>query len=152
MFACKGQQKTAAAENTVKAQASGDSLFASIERSVCFGRCPSYVISVYQSGYVTYEGRKFVKDTGLFYTFISPKQLEEISAMAEKVGFAEMKDAYHDPNIMDAPSTFTSFRVNGKIKRIDNTFGNPPQGLTDFEKFLDELFKETKWKKINNRD
>ncbi len=151
--ACKAPAKVsqAAAE---KEPVSGDSLFAAIERSPCFGKCRTYSISVYKSGYVVYEGKQWVENIGLFYTFITPGKMAEISAFAEKIGFAEMNDSYRDPNIMDVPSTYTSYRVNGKIKRIDNTFGNPPAGLIEFEKYLDDLFSDTKWIKIksNNKD
>lgn len=131
---------------------SGDSLFAAIERSPCFGRCPTYLISIYKSGYVVYEGKKWVDNIGFFYTFITSKQLAEIAEMAKKIGFDEMQDAYHDPQVMDAPSTFTSFRVKGKIKRIDNTYGAAPQGLVDFSKFLDDIFTGTTWIKINENN
>jgi hypothetical protein len=154
LVSCKSSQKAA---NEIKSDdqgQSGDSLYAAIERSPCFGRCPTYVISIYKSGYVVYEGKKWVDHLGFFYTFISSKQLAEIADMAKKINFDQMQDAYHDPQIMDAPSTFTSYRVNGKIKRIDNTYGAAPQGLVDFSKFLDDMFEGTNWIKIkeNNRD
>jgi len=147
---CHAGQKSTT--GTVPQALKGDSLFAELERTPCFGKCPTYKISVYQSGYVVYNAVRWVKDTGLFYTFITPQQMEGISEMAKKTGFAAMKDDYHDPNITDVPTTFTSFRVNGKIKRIDNTFGDPPQELIDFEKYIDSVFAETRWIRINNRD
>ncbi len=146
-LACKSSRKAVTPVSNEK-EPSGDSLFASIERTPCFGRCPTYRISIYKSGYVVYEAIQWVADTGIFYTFITQKQLGDITAMAEKVGFAEMKDSYHDPNIVDVPSTFTALRIKGKIKKIDNTFGDPPRELIDFEKYLDGLFTETKWKRI----
>ncbi len=146
LLSCKGTKQAAHSGEPVSTDP--DSLFAAIERTPCFGRCPTYVISIYKSGYVVYEGRQFVENIGFFYTFISKKQLDGISAMADKTGFAGMKDAYHDPNIVDVPSTFTTCRVNGKLKRIDNTFGEPPQGLLDFESFLDNMFTGTKWTRI----
>lgn len=147
---CKSQQNTPVGDagNTIRKPA--DSLFAAIERTPCFGRCPTYVISIYQSGYVVYEGRQWVEHIGFFYTFITSKEMDEISVMAKNIDFAGLKEAYHDPNIVDVPSTFTSFRVNGKIKRIDNTFGDPPEGLVDFEKYLDGIFKNTKWISIKD--
>jgi hypothetical protein len=151
-IACKGQQKAAGQAGKAEDKNSADSLFAAIERTPCFGRCPTYVISIYKSGYVVYQAKQWVKDSGIFYTFISQKQLSDISAMAEKIGFAGMQDTYHDPKIMDAPTTFISYRVNGKIKRIDDTYGDTPASLTEFEKYIDGIFSETKWKKLNNKN
>lgn len=151
LISCKGSRPVVAGDSKSPTDSNPDSLFASIERTPCFGRCPTYVISIYKSGYVVYKGKQWVPNTGIFYTFISKKQLAEISDMADKIGFAELKEAYHDPNIVDVPSTFTTFRINGKLKRIDNTFGDPPQGLIDFEKFLDDLFTNTQWIKISDK-
>lgn len=150
LVSCKGIQRAAVAEQKTENSSNGDSLFAGIERSPCFGRCPTYLISIYKSGYVVYEGKQWVDNIGFFYTFITSKQVAEISALAESIGFGDLKDAYHDPGIMDAPTTFTFYRVKDKIKRIDNTFGDPPHGLIDFENHLDSLFINTRWIKLKN--
>ena len=61
-LSCKSKEKMSQSNSSV----ADTILLASIERTPCFGKCPTYKISIYQSGYVIYEGKQHVKNIGLF--------------------------------------------------------------------------------------
>ena len=41
-----------------------DSLFVTLERTPCFGKCPVYTVSIYNKGFVRFIGKKDVEPLG----------------------------------------------------------------------------------------
>lgn len=126
----------------------GDSLFASIERTPCYGRCPTYSISIYKSGYVIYEGIRFVDRLGTYSTRISEKKIQNIINKANEIGYFELEEIYDSP-VTDLPSTITYLSVNGQIKRIKDRVRGP-EVLKEYEKYFDNVFEDMEWKKIED--
>ena len=125
-------------------------LLASIERTPCFGKCPTYKISIYQSGYVLYEGKQNVKNIGLFSTRLDKSKAEEIKNYILQNKILEMNDDYKNPRIADYPSVITEAKVNGKYKHIVETDPKAPKQIKDFQNFLDSFFTdETNWTPLN---
>ena len=122
-----------------------DSLFASIERTACFGSCPVYKISIYKDGYVLYQGRQFVEKKGAYKSTLSPEQLEEIKNTASRLGYFEMEDEYVNPALTDFPSCITTLKVNGQRKKIRLYSEAPPEKLVEFQNYLDSLFVDANW-------
>jgi len=52
-------QESLAEQTDLKGEkvAPGDSLFVSLSRTPCYGRCPIYKLDIYDSGYSEYEGK-----------------------------------------------------------------------------------------------
>ncbi|HKR06401.1 MAG TPA: DUF6438 domain-containing protein [Bacteroidia bacterium] len=125
-------------------------LLASIERTPCFGQCPTYKISIYQSGYVVYEGKQHVKNIGFFSLRLDKSKVEEIKNFILQNKILEMNDEYKNPRIADYPSTLTEANLNGKYKHIIETDPQAPKEIKDFQKFLDSFFTdETNWTPLN---
>ena len=125
-----------------------DSLFASIERTPCYGRCPTYKISIYKSGYVIYEGIRFVDRLGTYSTHISEKQIKAIISKAGEIGYFDLNEIYDSP-VTDLPSTITYLSVKGQKKTIKNRVRGP-ETLKEYEKYFDALFEDAEWKKIED--
>jgi len=128
-----------------------DSLFASIKRTPCYGRCPTYSIKIYRSGYVIYDGIRFVDSTmlGKHSTRINKKQIQQIINKAMEVRYFDFEDVYDSP-VTDFPSTYIYLSVDGKNKLIKDRVGGPPE-LKEFEKFIDRLFEDVKWSRVESR-
>lgn len=124
-------------------------LFASIERTPCFGICPVYKITIYQSGYTVLHGIEHVPNKGWFSTRLTAEQLNSISRYVYEHGIYDLHDEYIEPHIADFPTTITELNINNRYKRIVNTKPEAPEKLLKWEKFLDSFFDEnTKWKRI----
>lgn len=120
-----------------------DSLFASIERTPCYGTCPHYSIKIYKSGLVIYEGKRFVNKEGKHKAFLSNDKLLEIDKYAIELGYYNLKDRYED-QVTDLPSCTT--RLNGsKADKSVFHYGKGPDALVKFEKYLDGLFARKEW-------
>ncbi len=114
-----------------------DSLFFKIERTSCFGRCPTYEISVFNSGYVLYHGKRNVKLIGFYQTFIGDEQLKLILQKAQEADFFNLDEKY-DGNMTDVPSTITVLQQNDNIKLVVDRVRGPEQ-LKQFQREMDEL-------------
>ncbi len=124
-----------------------DSLLASIERTACYGTCPTYIIKVYKSGYVTYEGIRFVKNEGMFHAKVNEDVLDLLLSKAKDVNYSKFENEFNE-GITDIPSTITQVRLDGKVKQVTNRGGDNQQ-LIEFEKYFDSLFANINWEKSN---
>ena len=144
-FSCKSKEKAVQLNTT----AADTVLLASIERTPCFGKCPTYKVTIYQSGYSVYNGKQNVKNIGLFSTRLEKSKVEEIKNFIEQNKILDMNDEYKNPRIADYPGTFTEASLNGKYKHILEMDPQAPKQLKDFQKFLDSFFTdETNWQPL----
>jgi hypothetical protein len=114
-----------------------ESIFMTMERTPCFGKCPSYKITIFNTGNVRYEGFQFAEKQGKYTKKLSKKQLVEIATQLEIIRLFELKDTY-DSKITDIPSCILTFNYEGKRKKILDRDGAPSE-LRRFEKFIDAL-------------
>jgi len=132
-----------------------------LERTVCYGWCPSYKITVTGDGRVTYEGRKFVKNVGRRGKVLDPGSLQRLADEFRRLGYFNLRDHYASsedgcPTVWtDNPSVITSVRVRGTTKtvehylgcqyEIDSRRGPYPEDLTAFENQIDEIVGTKQW-------
>lgn len=132
---------------TTQQSSEPDSLFAFFRKTACFGRCPSYSMTIYKSGYAVYEGFSFVDKKGKYTTHFPKSTLTQIKRTAESIHYFGLRDSYKDPRIQDVPSTFTQLQYGGKSKKIETALNVPPT-LQRFESLLEGIYKKADWKKI----
>ena len=124
----------------------------SLERTACFGSCPSYVLTILADGSVTFEGRQYVKKKGLFKKSIKPSKLAPIFKKIEEIHFWELEDSYRikkNPDgsfsmITDMPTQYVTVKTSTKSKRVEDYFGTPA-GLGELEQLIDEIAGTSKW-------
>lgn len=122
-----------------------ESIFLTMERTPCFGKCPSYKITIFNTGDVMYEGFSFAEKEGKYTKKLTQKQLSEIQAQIDVVNLFELNDKY-DSHITDIPSTILYVIYKGKKKKILDRDGAPDE-LKRFEKLIDFLVIDNKLKK-----
>ncbi len=130
----------------VQSRFSGEQILIELERTRCYGNCPVYLTKINEKGYVLYEGRENVNNTGLFKARIPDAALHNLIQEFERADFFNLKDNYI-ATISDLPSTYIHFQYNGKSKRILDYYG-APQELKDLENKIDEIVGGLKMKKI----
>jgi hypothetical protein len=104
-------------------------LVITLERTRCYGFCPSYVLKISANGKVTYEGRFSVKLVGSAESSISPEKLRALISAFEKINYFDLKAAYETPNdgckdwVTDGPTAITSLTINGRSKSVRHYSG-----------------------------
>ena len=131
-----------------------------LERTVCYGWCPSYKITVSGDGRVTYEGRKFVKEVGRREKLLDRHSLQRLADEVQRLSYFRLRDHYASSEdgcstlSTDSPSVITSVRVGGTTKTVDHYLGceyaiasrGPyPEDLTAFENQIDEIVGTKQW-------
>jgi len=124
-----------------------ESIFITMERTPCFGKCPSYKITIFNTGNVVYEGLQFAEKQGKYKKKLTKSQLSEIGVQLELINLFELKDKY-DSKITDIPSCILYFNYEEKIKKILDRDGAPDK-LKKFEKFIDALVITDNLEKVN---
>jgi len=127
-----------------------DSLFASIEKSPCFGQCPVYSMKIYNNGLVLYSGKNFVKKIGNYIMEICREQMLNFIDKADAIRYLEMDDTYDNSNVTDIPSATTSIVIDKKRKRVMRRFGYPKE-LIKYEQLFDDLINSGKWIKVESK-
>lgn len=122
----------------------GDSLFASIAKSYCFGKCPVFTLHIYNSGYAVYNGTANVNLMGRHTTRLTKEQMVYLIDKANEINYFELKDVYDNEGVTDIPSTTTSIVINGQRKSVKKRFDFPKSLLT-FEAAFDDLIKRLRW-------
>jgi Domain of unknown function (DUF6438) len=126
-----------------------------LERTVCYGLCPSYKLTISADGVVVFEGRRFVKTTGTVQSTISQEKLLELINRFEKINYFQLKHRYEHPAdgcaelVTDHPSANTSIRINGKSMSVRHYYGctgmEVLDDLTKLEQAIDDAVDTAQW-------
>lgn len=128
-------------------------LVITFQRTVCFGTCPIYKLTVYGDGRVEYEGEQFVAVEGAQTATITIDQVKALVTAFEQADYFNLPDNYTAP-VTDLPTAITSVTFNGQTKTIENyggCFGDfagtdkAPQALCDFEVLIDTVTNSAQW-------
>ena len=127
-----------------------------LERTVCFGTCPAYKLTIYSDGKVEYEGEEFVKQKGKAEGRITEAELKELVREFEKIDYFNLDDHYGSGNKKNCPESWTdhptaatSLNWNGKKKTVVHYHGCRGSAvlnqLTALEDKVDEVAKTERW-------
>ncbi|MGI0019926.1 MAG: DUF6438 domain-containing protein [Nitrososphaera sp.] len=116
-----------------------------LERTPCFGFCPSYHVAVYGNGTVVYEGRDFVEVKGEQRSEIPQQDVKELIDEFYAADFFSLRDRY-EAQITDLPSQTTSITIDGTTKTVYR-YGFEPERLAMLEDRLDKVAGTEKWVK-----
>ena len=131
----------------------------SLRRTICYGRCPDYRVTITADGTVTFEGYKYVKASGTVQSKITPEQVQQLISEVQKANYFALKNNYvrkEDgcPEVWtDNPSAITEIKINGKKKSITHYHGCEenrgtsiyPKALTELENKIDEIADTKQW-------
>lgn len=124
-----------------------EDLIIRLKRTVCYGKCPAYMLTVKADGKVNFFGQDFTETKGQAESEISTDKIKRLIEAFEQAKFFELKDDYISENCAtDNPTVRTTLFINDKIKKIEHDLGcKAPQELTDLEDKIDEIVGTKKW-------
>jgi hypothetical protein len=119
----------------------------SLEKTECYGTCPVYSITIYGTGKVLYEGKRFVKKEGKYEKQLSQRQTSKIFNAFECASFFDFNSEY-TAGISDLPTTYVTFQHRGFKKKITDYYGGPDE-LKKLEKMVEDIaMSDEGWSKI----
>ncbi len=121
-------------------------LLASLHRSPCFGRCPSFTYELYADGKVVYHGYAYAARAGNHTTKADAEFMKRIADKALSIKYLYLSDHYPtaDMAVSDVPTTTSYIRIGTDGKKITNNY-DPPRELVEFEQWLEAQFETLNW-------
>jgi hypothetical protein len=120
-----------------------------LERTVCFGNCPVYSLSISGDGTVAYVGKQFVNVEGAASRQVP---ISEVQALVDEMLQADyfnlsVPDTCDEGVYSDAPSVKTSLTFGGRSHSLEDYLGNPcaPDGLRALYDAIDALADSAAW-------
>jgi hypothetical protein len=126
-----------------------------LERTVCFGACPNYKLTIFSDGRVSYEGIRFVKKMGKATGHISRAKLSNLVRAFLNINYFDLPDSFQPgqnpcpQQATDMPSATTSLTWQGQSKTITHYHGcsgvSTLELLTKLENKIDEAVNVKQW-------
>lgn len=119
-----------------------------LQRTMCFGTCPVYSVTVDNEGNVNYYGEMFVYKSGEHHWQIPMKKVEQLNGLIEDFGF---KSFIYEPGnefITDQSSCITTIKyLDGESKEINHYYGHVliDDSLTAFENKIERIIGTKKY-------
>jgi hypothetical protein len=134
---------------TAKKKASGTPAITSItmQRTVCYGRCPDYTIEINKNGMTTYTAVRFNEDTGIYQKNIGSKKAKQIFSEFASYRVDTCSERY-EKIISDLPGLIFTIKYANRTQKIANAnFG--PAFLKSLAETMDTYGKKSGngWKK-----
>jgi hypothetical protein len=123
-------------------------LLATLERGLCYGRCPVYKLAIYRDGDVAYHGEQFVKVKGDATTHLTPARLGNLERAFADAHYSALASTYTHEDVTDVPTEITSFRDDGdRTKQVEHYRGDSraPEALTKLEDEIDRIVGSERW-------
>lgn len=121
-----------------------------MERTVCFGTCPSYSLSIESNGNVTFNGKQFVEHTGMATGEMSRENLDQLIQKIEYSHFMTMPtDPECESRFTDMPSVLLTIQMDGERNSLTHYHGckgfEYEEELYQLEEAIDSLAATEKW-------
>jgi len=119
-----------------------------LERTVCYGFCPAYTVTITGEGEVTFEGRAFVDAIGARHARIPREDVERLLARFDAINFEQLQDEYVNRGVSDLPSKIVTLTRNGRTKRVVDYAGQSvgmPPALRQLQDEIDRVANTAQW-------
>ncbi|MEZ5994860.1 MAG: DUF6438 domain-containing protein [Hyphomonadaceae bacterium] len=119
-----------------QAQPAASDVEITLSRSVCFGFCPDYTVTINGAGDVRYEGRAFVNAVGVRTATIPSQDVARLIARFDAIGFERLRNEYR-ARITDIPTYTVSFTRDGHRKTVVD-YGGTSEGMPEAVRALED--------------
>jgi hypothetical protein len=118
-----------------------------LSRTVCFGFCPDYTVTITGGGQVTYVGRRFVNEVGERRTTIPREDVARLLARFDAIGFDDLDDAYR-ARVTDMPTYTVTLVRDGRRKTVVDYAGlnaGMPEAVRELQNEIDRVAGTERW-------
>ncbi len=121
-----------------------------MERTMCYGPCPEYEVTISGSGKVLYGGKENVKVKGVRRARIDREKVRRLLVAFDRAKFFDLPAAGRDcacPSYTDLSSAVVTLTWRGRTRRLDHYHGCTcaTQALFDLERQIDQAAGTDRW-------
>lgn len=117
-----------------------------LERSGCYGACPSYSVTITQSG-ITFVGGGFVVVRGRHTAKTDPAEVRDLARRFVDANFYSMNSGYA-ASVTDCATYTLSLSIDGRAKKIGDYMGawvGMPAVVSELEDAVDSFAQTDRW-------
>ncbi|HET9232094.1 MAG TPA: DUF6438 domain-containing protein [Vitreimonas sp.] len=118
-----------------------------LTRSMCFGFCPAYRVTISDDGEVAYVGQRFVNVIGERRANIPRADVERLLRRFDEVGFDQLRDAYR-AEVSDLPTFTITLERGGRTKTVVDYGGlsaGMPRAVRGLQDEIDRVANTDQW-------
>jgi hypothetical protein len=118
-----------------------------LRRTVCYGFCPAYTVTITGDGAVRYVGERFVNVVGPASATIPREDVAALLARFDEIGFDQLDDEYRGM-MTDLPTTTITLVRNGRRKSLVDYGGTSvgmPRAVRDLQAEIDRVAGTAQW-------
>ena len=118
----------------------------SLERTGCFGSCPSYTVTITCEG-IIFEGSGYVAARGKHLAPVGVSAVQKLAARFEAADFYSMEPKYV-ANITDNPAYILTISIDGHEKKVEDYVGEQegmPAVISELEDEVDSFANTKRW-------
>lgn len=118
-----------------------------LRRTVCYGFCPAYTVTISGAGEVRYVGERFVNVVGPANDTIPREDVERLLARFDEIGFDRLRDEYRG-QMTDLPTTTITLVRDGRRKVLVDYGGTSvgmPRAVRDLQAEIDRVAGTAQW-------
>lgn len=117
-----------------------------LQRSGCFGSCPSYSVTISTDG-IAFEGRGFVVAAGKHSDDVNADEVRNLAKRFVAADFYSMDSAYQ-ASVTDMPAYMLTIAINGHTKEVTDYVGSwegMPAVISQLEDEVDAFGRTLRW-------
>jgi hypothetical protein len=117
-----------------------------LQRTGCFGNCPSYKVAVSTDG-IVFEGEGFVKVPGRHTDPVHPDEVRKLAKAFVAADFYSMDSSYV-ASVTDLPTYVLAISIDGHEKQVKDYVGSwvgMPADITELEDDVDAFARTDRW-------
>lgn len=117
-----------------------------LDRTGCYGTCPSYTVNVSTNG-IVFEGGSYVVATGRHTGTVSAKAVRRLAKEFAVADFYSMDTSYR-AGVTDCPTYGLSISIDGHKKELEDYMGSwvgMPEVITELEEKVDTFARTDRW-------
>jgi hypothetical protein len=118
-----------------------------LERTGCFGTCPSYRVELFGDGTAVYGGQGYVDVLGVHRYRIDPEKVAMLGASVQSKDLWSVRSEYTG-GISDSATYTLTIALGNEVHKISDYAGRivgMPETVTEFEKEVDEVAQSEAW-------
>ena len=115
-----------------------------LQRTPCYGTCPSYTATIFSDGSVRYNGKGHVDRLGYHTCKIGEHWFHRLASQIIELGFSDLAPAYSTA-VSDSSTVFTSVLTHGERKIIKDYASAGPENLIAIELLIDSVVSTVRW-------
>jgi len=118
-----------------------------LTRTVCFGFCPAYTVTITSEGDVRYVGERFVNVAGTQTATIPRADVERLLQRFDAIGFDNLRNEYR-AQVTDLPTTTITLERNGRRKTVvdyGGTGAGMPEAVRALQDEIDRVANTARW-------